>query len=227
MRTKVFKTELDYLKWESCEGNCIYAITDYTEDGSIGEFICDMLEPDFVHLSDERIGLISYEGYYQLLRPLTKEQKEFLKETFGIQIIISDVDLSVLHSEIKNIGDFYTDEEILVVLKHMGKTIIIDTIADDFVNAEWERPIRRCSHCGNLMTAGYLLCDEYACSDECRNEIYKKNEGVTTDEDAYRLYLRDCYNLSEKEIEGKTSKEIEEEHEDDDVSDEVMYTEWL
>lgn len=130
-----------------------------------------------------------------------------------------------LHEEIKNIGDFYDDNEITVILKDMGD-FNLEKIADEFVEHEWEHPIRRCSWCGDLMNEGYLLGNEYACCDECRNEIYKRDNHVETDEEAYRLYLKDCYMLEDEDIEGLTGEEISEKYKDYEVSDDVFWTSW-
>lgn len=35
-----------------------------------------------------------------------------------------------------------------------------------------EDNIRRCSHCGKPMKEGWLLGDEYACSEECAIALY-------------------------------------------------------
>jgi hypothetical protein len=86
--------------------------------------------------------------------------------------------------------------------------------------------LRRCSNCGRFMNRGYLLGLYYACSDKCRNDIYKKCDGVSTDEEAKILYLKDCYLLSDEDIEGLTSEQISEKFKDCEISDDVFYTEW-
>lgn len=128
-----------------------------------------------------------------------------------------------LKKDIPNILDFYTEEEIESVVEKLGENEII---TDTFVDAEWDRPIRRCSHCGKLMVDGYLLGGEYACSDDCRNEIYKEDCGAENDEDAERMYLIDCLQLDEEETDGLSAAEIEEKFGDRDVSDDVMWTSW-
>lgn len=130
-----------------------------------------------------------------------------------------------LHEEISNIADFYNDNDLLKILKKMDD-VELDKVADAFVEAEWEHPIRRCSWCGDLMNEGYLLGNEYACCDECRNEIYKRDNHVETDEEAYRLYLKDCYMLEDEDIGGLTGEEISEKYKDYEVSDDVFWTEW-
>lgn len=130
-----------------------------------------------------------------------------------------------LHEEISNIADFYNDNDLRKILKKMDD-VELDKVADAFVEAEWEHPIRRCSWCGDLMNEGYLLGNEYACCDECRNEIYKRDNHVETDEEAYRLYLKDCYMLEDEDIEGLTGEEISEKYKDYEVSDDVFWTEW-
>lgn len=86
--------------------------------------------------------------------------------------------------------------------------------------------LRRCSKCGRFMNEGYLLGHLYACSDKCRNAIYKKVHNVKTDEEAEILYLKDCYNLEDKDIEGLTSEQISEKFKDYEVSDDVFWTQW-
>jgi len=130
-----------------------------------------------------------------------------------------------LHEEISNIADFYNDNDLRKILKKMDD-VELDKVADAFVEAKWEKPIRRCSWCGDLMNEGYLLGNEYACCDECRNEIYKRDNNVETDEEAYRLYLKDCYMLEDEDIEGLTGEEISEKYQDYEVSDDVFWTEW-
>ena len=76
------------------------------------------------------------------------------------------------------------------------------------------------------MNEGYLLGHLYACSDKCRNDIYKKVYNVKTDEEAEILYLKDCYNLEDKDIEGLTSEQISEKFKDYEVSDDVFWTQW-
>ena len=130
-----------------------------------------------------------------------------------------------LHEEISNIADFYNDNDLRKILKKMDD-VELDKVADAFVEAEWDKPIRRCSWCGDLMDEGYLLGNKYACCDECRNEIYKCDNHVETDEEAYRLYLKDCYMLEDEDIEGLTGEEISEKYKDYEVSDDVFWTEW-
>lgn len=104
MRTEVFKTEREYEEWEEKDGNCIYCITDYTSDGSEGEFICDMIESDFIELVDA--GLINSEGFYYLLKPLTDKQKDLLKENHGIRIIILEEELALTPKQKELVEDF-------------------------------------------------------------------------------------------------------------------------
>ena len=130
-----------------------------------------------------------------------------------------------LHEQIRNIGEYYDDNQIADILKDMGE-FSLDNVADAFVGHELERPIRRCSWCGELMTEGYLLCDDYACCDECRNEIYKRDYGATTDEEAEIMYLKDCYLLNDEDVRGLTSEQISEKYKDYEVSDDYFWTSW-
>lgn len=139
---------------------------------------------------------------------------------------IIDKAIKRLHEEIGNIADFYSDTNLQQILEKMDD-VPLDKVADALVEAEWdEKPIRRCSWCGDLMNEGYLLGNQYACCDECRNEIYKLDNNVETDEEAYRLYLKDCYMLEDEDIEGLTSEEISEKYNGYEVSDDVFWTEW-
>lgn len=85
---------------------------------------------------------------------------------------------------------------------------------------------RICTNCGKRMVEGYVIGDDYACSDECRNAIYKRDCGAKDDNDAYRMYLKDCYELSEREAEGKTSEELEKMCQGRDIGDVAYWTEW-
>lgn len=89
-----------------------------------------------------------------------------------------------------------------------------------------DEKLRRCSKCGRFMNEGYLLGQLYACSDKCRNAIYKSFNNAKSDEEAEILYLKDCYNLEDKDIEGLTSKQISEKFKDFEISDDVFWTQW-
>lgn len=86
--------------------------------------------------------------------------------------------------------------------------------------------LRRCSKCGRFMNEGYLLGLQYACSDKCRNTIYKIQHNVDTDEEATILYLKDCYSLTDDDIRGLSSEEISEKFKDFEISDDVFWTQW-
>ena len=128
---------------------------------------------------------------------------------------------SVLKREIPNLLDFYTNEEVMEILERIGPSTS-DSITSLFMDEVWDEPMRRCSHCGNLMREGYLLGNEYACSTECRNALYDPNDS----ENAFRLYLIDLYEIEPEDVEGMTAEEIKETYKDCEVSDCVMYTEW-
>lgn len=86
--------------------------------------------------------------------------------------------------------------------------------------------LRRCSKCGRFMNEDYLLGFRYACSDECRNALYKKYDGAKTDEEAEIMYLKDCHMLEDKDVEGLTSEQIAEKYKDCEISDDVFWTQW-
>lgn len=86
--------------------------------------------------------------------------------------------------------------------------------------------LRRCSKCGRFMNEGYLLGSLYACSDECRNAIYKTIGKAKNDEEATIMYLKDCYMLTDEDVKGLSSKQIAEKFKDYEVSDDVFWTQW-
>lgn len=51
--------------------------------------------------------------------------------------------------------------------------------------------LRVCSHCGRPMMRGYYLGGEYACSDECRLELYDGNQTLM-EEDLSHVEEDDC-----------------------------------
>ena len=128
--------------------------------------------------------------------------------------------VTALIKEIPNLLDYYSEEQ---VIKIMSKESHNESCtADDFMDIVFDTPIRRCSCCGKLMKEGYLLGDEYACSDDCRNALYCPDDK----EQATRLYYIDLWNLDEKSVEGMTSEQIWEAHQNDEISDDVFWTSW-
>lgn len=110
--------------------------------------------------------------------------------------------MPVLTASIEDFEDKYnldclTDEQkerLMLRLKESVKNhesimecyrMIIEYIAEDMGLEE----LRVCSYCGRTMKEGYYLGGEYACSDECRNELYRK-DGMT-DEECEAAYLKD------------------------------------
>lgn len=134
--------------------------------------------------------------------------------------------LKELRDKIPNISEFFTDKELSDIVGGFQDTTL-DKVCDEFMDAVWDRPIRRCTMCGNLMVEGYLLGDYYACSDECRNSYYKIYEGATNSEEAHKMYVRDCHELEDKDLEGLTIKEIDEKFADYPIGDTVFWTSWL
>lgn len=150
-------------------------------------------------------------------KPISREKRTgLLNDTKPI--------IEKLHEQICNIGEFYSDEAIENILNNITD-LKIESALDQFLEYESDS-IRRCSHCGKLMKEGYWLDDEYACSEACRNEIYKRM-GAKDDEEAERWYLRDYYMMSDSEIEGMTADEISDYGEAIGyTSGCVMYTSW-
>lgn len=129
--------------------------------------------------------------------------------------------MSELKKRIPNLSDFYSDKRVVAIMSDVPPVHSHDLVSI-FMELVWNEPIRRCSHCGNLMAEGYLLGNQYACSDECRNALYDSEDA----ENARRLYLIDCYEIEPEEVAGMSADEIEKEYEGCEISDSFMYTEW-
>ena len=129
--------------------------------------------------------------------------------------------LHILEKQIPNLYDHYNKE---LVKRILGSIPGLDSnnVVNLFMDEVWDDPMRRCFHCGNLMTEGYLLDNQYACSDECRNALYDSEDS----ENAKRLYLIDRYMIDPDEVVGLSADEIERQYKDCTISDNVMYTEW-
>lgn len=129
--------------------------------------------------------------------------------------------VSELQKLIPNLLDYFSISEIIKIMgdAECGNG---DELASVFIDKVWDMPMRRCSHCGNLMTEGYMLDSQYACSDECRNALYDPDDS----ENALRLYLIDCHMIDPDEVEGMSADEIAEKYKDYEISDNVMYTIW-
>ena len=60
--------------------------------------------------------------------------------------------------------------------------------------------VRWCTFCGKPMNEGFYFadtyCHRYACSDDCRNKYYKEVYSAKDDEEAHKMYLLDCYEIS-------------------------------
>lgn len=87
--------------------------------------------------------------------------------------------------------------------------------------------VRWCSECGRPFYEGYLLGDDYACSDECRNALYREWKHTDSDEEAYKAYLIDCHELNEEDVQGMTANEIADKYADSHISDYYMFTSWF
>lgn len=131
-----------------------------------------------------------------------------------------------LHAEIPNLSEFYTDEEAIKIVKNFDESTKLPDVSEEFMEAVWDQPMRRCTMCGKLMKEGYLLAQYYACSDECRNDYYKDFEGAADDEEAYKMYIKDCHELDDEDLEGLTAEEAEEKFADYEIGDDVFWTTW-
>lgn len=87
-----------------------------------------------------------------------------------------------------------------------------------------KKETRTCSWCGKTMTEGYVIDGDYACSDKCRNNIYKRDCGAQDDEEAEILYLMDYYYLTDDDVKGLDAEEIVRKFDSDKTSDVVYYT---
>lgn len=128
------------------------------------------------------------------------------------------MDFRVLNGHDKAIVEFITEreEEMDKLLHHWNEDDYIDfetafatliEIADNIVkhlpgNAIVDfkeclnRSVRWCSYCGTPMTEGFYLTKFHACSEKCRNQHYKEAYDAESDEEAYKMYLLDCYEIA-------------------------------
>lgn len=103
--------------------------------------------------------------------------------------------IETLKQDIPNLLDEFTEDEVREIVKNNPdhfKDLVEAQYAEWFVDLVWDTPIRRCSECGKLMRTGYYLNGDYACSDECRNKIYKTDYDLATDAEAEAQYLEEC-----------------------------------
>ena len=114
--------------------------------------------------------------------------------------------IDILDAEIPNLADHFGRWDLLAFVKQYVRKLkqrgaivhhrtniaymtevsidyIINHVADDMVEYFWDTPIRRCSHCGRLMTEGFCIesGQEYYCDDDCLHQHY-------TDEEFSELY---------------------------------------
>lgn len=135
--------------------------------------------------------------------------------------------IDVLEKYIPNLSEFFSDGEIGDYVETIDSDNE-DDIIRGFLDNIWEDGFRRCDHCGKLMRAGYLLDNHYACSDECRNALYREWYNLYNDEDAEKVYYFDYWNASvDFSLDDWLLKSLKECQEYDGVeSDYYFYTEW-
>lgn len=80
MNTYIFKTQGDFIAWNEEEKNFVTAIYD------ANEFVCDVLQKDFLYLQD--VGFIDRGG--NIIPPLSIAQTEMFKDSWGVVIIIEE-----------------------------------------------------------------------------------------------------------------------------------------
>ena len=81
-----------------------------------------------------------------------------------IKILYGNSEISLLDILVRNKGNLGL--LLYKINKYLPKETFVE-ISELFEEIDIE--IRICSHCDKLMINGYLLYDDYACSDECRN----------------------------------------------------------
>ena len=64
--------------------------------------------------------------------------------------------------------------EFVIWITRCAEKCVKNEFLDDFCPSWGDSGLRVCSNCGKFMTEGYLLDDEYACTDDCGIELYRK-----------------------------------------------------
>lgn len=158
--------------------------------------------------------------------------------------------ISELKIAIPNVTDFFSEDQIDELIDDELKNEDIETIVEGFVDAIWDMEYRRCTMCGRLMREGYVLGDDYACSDECMHNHYKTFYVARDDEEAEKFYQLEFYEIADDDsaLVGSFTDEDKEEYEidkrpqqmtldelnkfidekidSDDIGEYVYYTEW-
>ncbi len=69
-------------------------------------------------------------------------------------------------------GLIFDYEDILTYLVHYATKEVKRAFMDEFCPDWADTGLRVCDNCGHFMTEGYILGEEYACSDECAIKLY-------------------------------------------------------
>lgn len=142
----------------------------------------------------------------------------------------------MLSSQIPNLYDYYSVEQVTRILLNLDDVDFMYfgsqvNIADRFMDAVFDTPIRRCSICGELMQVGYFLGDAYACSDKCRRAYYKQAPyNAQSDDDADREYYWECYDMYMDGIDKEDWMKMPVEqckNYSEQIGDQAYYTEWI
>lgn len=96
MKKLYFDDNKSFLEWNEEEENFVTAVYDG------GEFLCDVLQKDVLYLQD--IGFLN-EGY-EIIPTLTIEQQEMFKDSYGIEITITDEALKLTEEQVKAVKQY-------------------------------------------------------------------------------------------------------------------------
>lgn len=143
---------------------------------------------------------------------------------------------NILAAQIPNLYDYYSVEQVTRILLNLEDVnfMYFDSevnVADHFMDAIFDTPMRRCSICGELMQVGYYLGNAYACSDECRRAYYKQAPyNAQSDDDADREYYYECYDVYMDFISKEDWMKMPVEqckNYREETGDQAYYTEWI
>lgn len=136
--------------------------------------------------------------------------------------------IEILKAEIPNLLDYFAEGELGDYAEKID-TEEEDYVTSCFVDNIFDDGYRRCDECGKLMQEGYLLYSYYACSDECRNALYKRWNHLETDEDAEKAYYFDYWSVEEIPFEEWLKMGLNEcvNYTDGSESDNCFWTQWI
>lgn len=107
MKTFKFKTQEDFLAWNEEQGNFVTAIYDNRE------FVCDVLQKDYLYLRD--IGFV--DECAEIIPPLTIGQREMFKHSWGVEVVIIYDEIARLLTWYEHRGECpYDDDELYALM---------------------------------------------------------------------------------------------------------------